>query len=270
MPRRSVATAPSELHGIGTRRCLARPRTTGNLVGVLAEEANGRHAASTPRKTPLLIVGGILVLIAVGVLLFVLTGGSDGPLGQAVGGGAPDTPAFEFKLSKPKVVVTAADAKPKEVQAAAATAAKGATEALDTFYTEAFLDPANWQDGQYDDAFGAFTPRAAALAERQLDAMTAGSGAGEALTSIVPLPSTLKVRVLIDPKGLAYSTVGVVTFRAKGTGDAGIHMFVSKGQYILQKVDGEWTVVSFSVGRDDAEKAPTGSTSSSPSEAGSS
>jgi hypothetical protein len=146
----------------------------------LAEEAEGRHAASTPRKTPLLIIGGILVLVAVGVLVFVLTGGSDGPLGQAVGADTPETPAFDFKVSKPKVVV--------------------------------------------------------------------------------------RIKVLIDPKGLPYSAVGVVKFEAKGTGAAVSHVFVSKGQYILQKIDGEWTVVSFSVGREDKEKAtPSGSGSPSAS-----
>jgi hypothetical protein len=234
-------------------------------------EAEGRHAASTPRKTPLLIIGGILVLIAVGVLVFLLTGGSDGPIGHAVGGDTPETPAFDFEVSKPKVVVTAADAKPKEAQVAAAAAAKGTTEALDTFYTAVFLDPGNWQDGQYDEAFERFTQQAGALAQRQLDTMTAGSGAGEAFDTITPLPSTLRIKVLIDPEGLPYSAVGAVKFRAKGTGDAGTHTFVSTGQYILQKVDGEWTVVSFSVSRDDDQKkSSTGSTSSSPSGTGSS
>jgi hypothetical protein len=232
----------------------------------LAEEAEGRHAASTPRKTPLLIIGGILVLVAVGVLVFVLTGGSDGPLGQAVGADTPETPAFDFKVSKPKVVVTAADAKPKEAAAAAASAAKGATEAIDTFYTAAFLDPGNWQDGEYDEAFDGFTQQAGALGQRQLDAMTAGSAAGDAFETITPLPSTLRIKVLIDPKGLPYSAVGVVKFEAKGTGAAVSHVFVSKGQYILQKIDGEWTVVSFSVGREDKEKAtPSGSGSPSAS-----
>ena len=234
-------------------------------------EAEGRHAASTPRKTPLLIIGGILVLIAVGVLLFVLTGGSDGPLGAAVGGGAQETPAFDFKVSKPKVVVTAADAKPKEAQVAAASAAKGTTAALDTFYTAAFLDPGNWQDGEYDEAFDGFSPRAGALAQKQLEAMTAGTAAGDTFDTITPLASTLKTKVLIDPKGLPYSAVAIVKFQARGTGAEGAHIFVSKGQYILQKVDGDWTVVSFSVNRDDKRKAPSsGSSSTSPSEAGSS
>jgi hypothetical protein len=234
-------------------------------------EAEGRHAASTPRKTPLLIIGGILVLVAVGVLLFVLTGGSNGPLGQAVGADAPETPAFDFKVSKPKVVVTAADAKPKEAQAAAASAAKGTTAALDTFYTAAFLDPGNWRDGEYDEAFQGFTPRAGALAQKQLEAMTAGTASADSFDTITPLASMLKVKVLIDPKGLPYSAVGVVKFQARGTGSAGAHIFVSKGQYILQKIDGNWTVVSFSVNRDDKEKAPpSGSSSTSPSEAGSS
>jgi hypothetical protein len=47
-------------------------------------------------------------------------------------------------------------------------------------------------------------------------------------------------------------------------------MLVSRGQFILEKSDGDWLVVSFSVQRNDEEREPKPSPSSSPSGGGSS
>jgi hypothetical protein len=226
------------------------------------EEPEGRHAASSSHRTRY-IVGGICALVIAAVLVFVLTGGSDGPIGQAVGGTA-DAPDFHFDASKPKVVMTSADKIP-DAKDVAAGAAASTTEALDSFYLEAFLDPANWQEGAFDDAFESFAPTARKKAESQAEVLTAGTEAGLAFDSIEPKRSTLKVTVLLDPQGAPYSTVGVVKFKAGGTGDGGEHVFVSTGQYILQKIDGDWKVVSFSVKRADQDAQPPETTTSSPS-----
>lgn len=240
--------------------------------------AEGQHASESPRRTPLIVVGGVAVVAIVVALIFAFTGGSDGPLG-VVGGDTPETPEFAFKVSKPIVITTrlipnpeAPQPTPSQVQAAkkkataaALPAAKVAVDTLDTYYTAAFLDPANWQDAAYDEVFVAFSNQARAEAESQLEIMTAGSEAGSDYDTIVPLPSTVRTKVLLDPKGLPASVIGMANFEANGNGSGGKHTIQSKGEFVLQKVDGEWTIVSFSVSRSDKEKntSPSGQPSGS-------
>jgi hypothetical protein len=244
--------------------------------------SEGQHVQSSSRKTPLIIIGGVAVVAAVVGLVFVLSGGSEGPLGAAVGADQPEVPEFSFKVSEPSVITTAPNPNPeapgltpaqtkiaeKKAVTAALPAAAAASKALDTFYTAAFLDPANWQDAVYDEAFTDFSQQAQKQAADQVEVLTAGSDAGTTFDSIVPLTSTVRTRVLLDPKGLPASVVGIVKFQASGFGTQGRHQFVSTGQYVFQRVDGRWTVVSFSVSRDDKDKAAnTASGSGSPSAA---
>jgi hypothetical protein len=228
----------------------------------------------------LLIIGGVAVVAIVVAIIFVFSGGSDGPLGDVVGGDTPEVPEFAFKSSKPIVITTASNPNPeapqptpaqlqtakKKALTAALPAAKSAVETLDTYYTAAFLDPANWQEAAYDEVFGAFTSQARNEAESQLEVMTAGSEAGFNFDTIVPLPSTLRTKVLLDPKGFPASVVGLANFQANGNGSSGRYVFQSKGQFLLQKIDGEWTVVSFQVSRADKDKGagePSGGASAS-------
>ena len=117
--------------------------------------AEGQHAQSSPRKTPLFIIGGIAAVAALVAAIFVFTGGGDGPLGIPLGNDTPETPEFAFEVQKGPVVTTAEGADQQKAVAAAAPAAKAVTATLDTFYTEAFLDPANWQEGDYEEALRA-------------------------------------------------------------------------------------------------------------------
>jgi hypothetical protein len=100
-------------------------------------------------------------------------------------------------------------------------------------------------------------------AEDQLDVLTAGPEAGEAFEAIVPMPSSLRMQVLLDPSGVPRSVEGSAKFRARGKGADGQVLFVSDGEFILEKIDGEWLVVSFSVQRGDEEREPKPGASSS-------
>jgi hypothetical protein len=238
--------------------------------------AEGLHASSSPRKTPYLVVGGLAVIAALVALVVVFTGGSDGPLAGIAGNDDPDVPAFEFDIADPAAITTSFAGSPeappptksqlqaaeKKATIAATPAAAAAVIALDEFYTEAFLDPANWQDGAYGTAFDGFSEQARAEAEADIDVLTAGTGAGE-LSAISPMPSTVKTKVLLSPDGVPTSVVGIVKFKAEGASAAGIHVFISKGQFFFEKTDGEWTVVSFSVSRKDKNEEPKASSSAS-------
>ena len=74
--------------------------------------------------------------------------------------------------------------------------------------------------------------------------------------------------MLFDLKDQPYSVVAITRFEAVGSGKAGqddVRM-TSKGQYIFQRVDGDWRVVSFKVLRDNEVQAPPPSPSATPTE----
>ncbi len=227
--------------------------------------ADGQHVATTSRKKPLMIVGALVVAALVAVAIFSVSGGGDGPLGAIVGREAPKTPAFEFEAAKPKPVETAAKPDHQQAVTAAQAPAEAVTQRLDDLYTAAFLDPGNWMEGSYDDVLELFADGARDAAEAQLDVLTAGPEAAEAFETIRPMPSTLKIHVLFDPAGVAQSVEGSARFVGMGTGTSDQVMLVSKGQFIFEKSDGEWLVVSFSVQRNDEERRPKPDASSSPS-----
>jgi hypothetical protein len=229
--------------------------------------AEGQHAQSSPRKTPLFIIGGIAAVAALVAAIFVFTGGGNGPLGIPLGNDTPETPEFTFKVHKGPVTTTAEGADQQKAVAAAAPAAKAVTAALDNLYTEAFLDPANWQEGSYEDALVLFSTGARAEAERQLELLTAGTEVS-GLETIRPMPSTVKTDVLVDPNNVPASVIGIVKFQASGVEGSDRFVFSSKGQYTFEKIDGDWTIVSFSVSRADKERAAgTGSATPSSPEA---
>lgn len=204
------------------------------------------------------------------MLVFVLTGGKNGPLGP-ITGTAPDVtvPDFSFDLGKALPIPTVEGANVKKLRAPASQAQQSANDVIDTFYTEAFLDPANWRDGSYDDAFQGFRSDAATQAKNDTAALTAGS-VGDTFSKITPAHSTLKTNVLLDSKGQPVSMVAIVKFVAKGVAlNGGTHTFVSLGQFFLLKVDGDWKIVSFDVRRKDADQAASATPSTSGSTTGS-
>lgn len=215
-----------------------------------------------------MIVGALMVAALVAVAAFSLSGGGDGPLGGIVGDDTLETPEFAFDAAKPKPVETATKPDHQQAVAAAQAPAEAVTQQLDDLYTTAFLDPGNWMEGSYDEILELFDTGARDAAEKQLEVLTAGPEAGEAFETIRPMPSTLKIHVLFDPEGVPQSVEGSARFVARGTGATGQVMLVSRGQFIFEKSDGAWLVVSFSVQRSDEEREPKPSGSSSPSGGG--
>src|SRR5205085_3025596 len=118
---------------------------------------------------------------------------------------------------------------------------KAAATLLDTFYTEAFLNPNVW--GKDSNAFDNFTPDAKAAAAKKLTILTAGPNAADELKNLQPVPSKLTSKVLFDDKGNAYQVMATVQFMADATLKAGGHAtLVSTGQYFLKQVGGSWNV----------------------------
>jgi hypothetical protein len=156
-------------------------------------------------------------------------------------------------------VATRTDADNAELQADAEEAADAVTGQMDALYMGAFLDPDNWLEGSYDSVWVLFESNASDEAQEQIEAMTAGLGAGDAFAQILPKKGTLKTKVLFDQEEQAYSVVTVTRFEAVGTGKDGSRIrMTSRGQYVFQQVEGEWRIVSFKVLRDnEVEEAPS-------------
>jgi hypothetical protein len=214
-------------------------------------------------------VGTIVVAALAAATILAVSGGDGGPLGTIVGSDTPETPSFDFEAGKTKAVETAAKPDHQEAVATAKAPANAVTQQLDDLYTAAFLDPGNWMDGTYDDVLDLFAGGARDAAEKQLDVLTAGPEAGGAFDAIRPMPSTLKLQVLLDPAGVPQSVEGSARFVARGIRTADEVLIVSKGQFVFEKTDGEWLVVSFSVQRNDEKRKPKPSASGSPGTDGS-
>lgn len=209
------------------------------------------------------------MLVVAVVLIVSLLGGGGGR--ALIGGGSePTTPSFSFKVTKVTAVPTRPSATADQLKDKAKPPANEVVHVMDALYVQAFLNPDNWQHGSYDDVWSMFDAGAAAEAQQQVDTLTAGSGAGDAFDEILPKSGTLKAKVLLDPKDVPYSVVAIVKFTAIGSGKDGKDLaMTSQGQFVLQKIDGTWKVVSFRVLRNDVPKAPspsaTASASGSPS-----
>ena len=215
----------------------------------------------------MIIVGALVLVAVVAVVIFSLAGGDAIELPDLTGEETPETPEFAFERSRPTAVETAAEPQHQAATEAARGPAEATTEQLDGLCTAAFLEPGNWMDGDYDDVLTFFAGDARDAAEGQLDVLTAGPSAGDAFDSITPKSGTVKVRVLMAPEGAPYAVQSTARFVARGIGDGGKVSLVSRGQFIFEKDDGEWRVVSFSVQRNDEaiEAEPGATTSTSPS-----
>jgi hypothetical protein len=194
-----------------------------------------------------------LGLVVIGVLGFVLFRGG-GPA-SIIGGPDNTIPKFAFTRGKTSAVAVK-DQKNNSVPASAKTAAAGVTTAMTTLYTEAFLDPANWRNGSYDEVWPVFVENALGPAQQDASTLTVGGGGGTFDTITQP-KGRLNVKVLLNDKDQVATAVAIVKFSAVGTRkDGKLTVFHSTGQYFLRPGGDGWQVYSFDVKRDDQVKEP--------------
>lgn len=257
-----------------------------NLSRVLAERPidppvtanrSERRSAARKRRVPLALLAAPVALVTVGVvLILVLGGGNNGVLGLGGGDDEPDdsVPEFEFKLASVDAVPTVAEADVDALQSQAESVAANVEPLVDDLFTNAFLDPTNWREGDYEEILESFSDDAASSARsaESLGTLTLGSTAGEVYQRVTPRKGSLRLTVLFDQEG-APDTVNVrVRFYALGERlDGTFTSIVSAGQLSLQDLDG-WRIVHFDVRRADREAeapspspGPSGSATVSPS-----
>lgn len=216
------------------------------------------------RRVPLAFLLIPIALIGIGVVLVLTLRGGAVP----ILGGEPDetTPPFDFTIKGARAVATSTDADDAALTASAQQVAEDATPTIDDLYTFAFLDPSNWHDGEYDEAFEAFADGARETAQGSADVLTLGADAGDVFKTVEPRKSTLAYQVLFDKDGNPHTVVATVVFRALGERKDGTYLAIlSEGTLFLRDVDG-WKVTAFDVTRGDEEtEPPSPSPSASPS-----
>ncbi len=197
-------------------------------------------------------------MIAVGVIFALVLKSGGGPDAGPSATAGPGTPAFAFHTTSVAAVPTRADVKPLKLQDKAKPAAAQVLKTMNAIYIDGFLDPGDWQKGVYDKVWASFDQGAAAEAQKQIDTLTAGTGAGVAFERITPKSGTMQARVLLDAKDEPFSVLATVVFKAVGHGKDGSDLLISSnGQFVFQQVGGVWKVVSFRVLRNDQTQAPS-------------
>jgi hypothetical protein len=217
--------------------------------------ANRVERASTKKKrrTPILLIVVPIALVAIAALVILLLQGGDVPI---LGGEEEPVPEFDFTVKRSVAVATAADADVQALAPEAETVGTEITPTIDELYTNAFLDPSNWREGDYEEVFAVFAPDAAVAAEHNVDTLTLGTTAGDDYRSVDTGKGSLSYEVLFDRDGNPDTAVVSVRFTALGERtDRTFVEIVSEGQFFLRDIDG-WKVTAFDVTRSDEETEP--------------
>jgi hypothetical protein len=224
--------------------------------------ANRTHRRARKRKVPLAVALVPLGLVALGVALVLALGGGDAVKDLIPGGDdgpSMETPPFEFRLSRTTdVVATADDVEVETLRPTADTVREDVVPVLDELYTNGYLDPTNWREGDYEEILELFTEDAATSVTENLETLTLGATAGDVYDSVSPNKGSLRFSVLFDPEGGVNTIVVRVRFYALGERTDGTFVsIVSAGQVFLRDVDG-WRITAFDLRRADREtEAPT-------------
>lgn len=222
--------------------------------------AKEQTPSRSPRRIPL-IGAGVALLLVIGALTFLMR--DDAPTRGAGGGqtasdgdvASPTTPPFGFEDTSHKFVRTSPEPMGSRHRRASVAAATEAEDVLTDLYTAGFLDPANWEQGSYGDAFGGFARSARDQAEMHPDDLTAGPAAGDRYERIEPKSGRIATRILLGRQGAPVLLVSVVRFTAVATGADEV-VLRSVGQYFFERVGRAWRIVSFDVTRNDGPRGP--------------
>jgi hypothetical protein len=257
----------------GTRSSYSEDRwlwtgaVTANLTRVLTEgpakppvtaDRSQRRATNKKRRLPLALLLVPVVLVGLGVGLFLILGGDGGGI---IGGDddSGEVPAFDFTVGRARAVATAPEADTTALETEAGDIGEEITPVLDELYTNAFLDPANWREGDYEEVLAVFSEGAASTAQQSVEVLTLGATAGDVYDRVTPEKGSIGFTVLFDPAGSPNTAVAQVRFTALGErSDGTFTLIVSMGELFLRDIDG-WRITAFDVTRQDRETQPPAS-----------
>ena len=210
-----------------------------------------------------LIGVGLFAVLAVGVIALLVR--DDGPVRTSGPAPTPSSegdvsppgiPAFRFSKSTRELVRTSPEQINRRHRKASERASTAVRSILTDLYTEGFLDPANWEQGRYADAFRSFAGGARKQAEARPELLTAGARAGERYDWILPESGRIATRILLDRTGSPTLLVSMVRFSAAALGAKPVTLR-SSGQFFFERIGGSWKIVSFHVTRMDVPREGT-------------
>jgi hypothetical protein len=229
--------------------------TEGPTTPVTADRSQ-RRATNRKRRLPLALLLVPVALVGLGVGLFLVLGGDGGGI---IGGGRGDSdvvPEFDFTVGRAKAVATAPEADTEALETEAGDIGQEITPVLDELYTNAFLDPANWREGDYDEVLALFSEGATSTAQQSMEVLTLGATAGDVYERVTPEKGRLLFTVLFDPAGSPNTAVARVRFSALGErSDGTFTLIVSTGELFLRDAGG-WQITAFDITREDRETEP--------------
>jgi hypothetical protein len=210
--------------------------------------------SSRKKKTSPALIAIPLVLVLGAAGLFYFLAGDGGATIPFIDGGddqTEDVPLFEFKIRKTRAISTDEQADPDALAQQAAGVGVELTPMLDELFTNAFVDPSNWQEGDYTEVWERFDDASRPTAEQSVEALTLGATAGDVYDDVDPTKGSLEFDVLYDQEGVVTSVVVKFRFYAVGTRADGTYTsIVSHGQLFLDDM-GSWEITAFTVKRDD-------------------
>ena len=199
-------------------------------------------------------------MLTIGVIAFLIRKDDAPPIASLPGTtpsegvvAPPGIPAFRFAKPTREFVRTSLGRIRRRDREAGERAATAARVVLQDLYTEGFLDPANWEQGRYADAFRNFAGGARDQAAARADLLTAGAQAGDRYDWILPASGRIHTRILLDRAGKPTLLVSIVRFSAAALGAEPVTLR-SNGQFFFERIGGSWKIVSFDVSRNDGPR----------------
>jgi len=156
---------------------------------------------------------------------------------------SPSAYALEVTLRRVKAIPVSGTVKKRKLRAPAEAVRQTFTD----LYATAFVDPARWEGGAFPGLFDHFAPAAREEARRHLDDLTLGRAA-EHLSAVRPEWARLDVRFLLGPARVPVAAQASMRFAATAFAGDGTEVPVRhRGEYVLERLEGRWLVVSYRV-----------------------
>jgi hypothetical protein len=208
--------------------------------------------------------GALVLLAAAGVFLFFFLRGG-GALPAPLGPDEPEVPEFTFVVKDATAFPLARNPRHRRHQ----KAVEQVQGVMDRLYVAGFIDPGQWEEGQFTTALEQFAGSSAREARRDLSDLTLGKTAIW-LNLVTPEEGVLRISLLYDRTGNPVLAIAEARFQAIGdvAGEPQDVSIEHRGEYFLRRVRGRWAIVGYQVRGEIADR-PIAATGGSPSPAGS-
>jgi hypothetical protein len=158
---------------------------------------------------------------------------------------SPSPPAYalDVTLRRVKAIPVRGTVKMRKLR----EPAEAVRQTFTDLYATAFVDPARWEGGTFPGIFDHFAPAAREEARRHLDDLTLGRAA-QHVSAVRPEWARLDVRFLLGPARVPVAAQASMRFAATAFAGDGTEVQVRhRGEYVLERLEGRWLVVSYRV-----------------------